>query len=90
MADLLYRVLKVSAIIAVCGVFMVAINILLGLMSVSLSYTIVGEVFGILSCCLPFDASVVFSAMASACAGVLAFLVASKIFDLTSWGINSA
>ena len=40
--------------------------------------------FHIISCCLPFDSNAVFGAIALAINGILAFLIASKIFNLTT------
>lgn len=89
MLDTLYRVLKITTIIAVCAVFMVAINAFIGLVSSIIFGGVVGEVIGIISCCLPFDAGFVFGGIATMISGVLAFMFARKIFDLTSWAINS-
>lgn len=89
MLDTLYRVLKITVIIAVCAVFMVAINALLGLVGAVVFGSVIGEVIGILSCCLPFDAAFVFGSIGTVITGILAFKLARKIFDLTSWGINS-
>lgn len=89
MLDTVFNILKVTAIIAVAGVFMVAINTLLSFLSSVVLGGIVTEIFGVISCCLPFDALAVFSAIVNALIAILAFMVAKKIFDLTSWSISA-
>lgn len=89
MLDTVFRILKITVIVAVCGVFMVAINSFLAFIGSLIFGTVIGEFFGILSCCMPFDALSVFGSLMTACTAILAFLIAKKIFDLTSWGINS-
>lgn len=90
MTDGLITFAKVSAIVACSLLFMVAINALLGLLGSWVSNTFIGEFFSMVSMYLPFNASVIFSSILTVCAGVLSFLVANKIFNLTSWSINSA
>lgn len=89
MADTIFRVLKITVIIAVVGVFMVAINTIFGLIASLTFGNVIGEVLGIISCCLPFNAVAVFASLANAIVAILAFMVARKIFDLTSWSISS-
>lgn len=89
MLDTVFNVLKVTAIVAVAAVFMVAINALLSLITNLIFGNVVGEVLAIISACLPFNALAVFGAMGTATVAILAFLIAKKIFDLTSWSISS-
>ena len=89
MLQTVFNILKVSAIVAVTGVFMVAINTLISLLSSVVFGGIVSEIFGVISCCLPFDALAVASALVNAMIAILAFMVARKIFDLTSWSISA-
>lgn len=89
MTETIFNILKVSVIIAVCAVFMIAINTIINLIATVVFSNVVGEVLGIISCCLPFNALAVFGAIGTATSGILAFLVAKKIFELTSWSISS-
>lgn len=89
MLDTIFNILKVTVIISICAVFMVAINALLTLVTSVLFGNVIGEVLAIISACLPFNALVVFGAIGSATVAILSFLIAKKIFDLTSWSISS-
>ena len=89
MADTAFRILKITAILAVVSTFMVAIHALVELIGSLVFHTVIGEFFAIVSACLPFDASLVFGAIGTATVAILSFLIAKKIFDLTSWSISS-
>lgn len=89
MLDSVFKVLKITVAVAVAAAFMVAINSLIGLITTIIFHNVIGEVLAILSACLPFNASAVFGALGTACAAILAFLIAKKIFDLTSWSIST-
>lgn len=89
MLDTVFNILKVSAIVAVSAVFMVAITNLLNLITSIIFGNVIGEIFGLISMYLPFNAGVVFGALGTATVAILSFLIAKKIFDLTSWGISS-
>lgn len=89
MLETVFRVLKITAIVVVCGVFMFAINALLTFISSLVFTSVIGEVFAIMSACLPFNALAVFGALGVATNVILSFLIAKKIFDLTSWSISS-
>lgn len=89
MIQTVFNILKVTAIIAVCAVFMVAINTLLNLI-VSIAFgNVIGEILALISMFLPFNALAVFGAIGTATVAILSFLIAKKIFDLTSWSISS-
>lgn len=89
MAETLFRILKITVIIGICAIFMVAINLLLGFVTEVVVGGVIGETIALVSMYLPFNASIVFGSILSAGIAITAFLVAKKIFDLTSWGINS-
>lgn len=89
MLDVIFNILKVTVIIAVTAVFMVAITNLLGLISSVIFGNIIGEILALISMYLPFNALVVFSSIGTATVAILAFLIAKKIFDLTSWSVSS-
>lgn len=77
-------VLKIVASVAIATVFAGAIVSLVGMLEAVIFGSIVGEVFGILSVCLPFNPAVVFGSINLIIIGILAFLVAKKVYELTS------
>lgn len=89
MLETVFNVLKVSVIVAIAAVFMVAINTLINLFSFVVVNSVVGEILTIISDCLPFNAAAVFGVLITAMEAILAFLIAKKIFDLTSWSVSS-
>lgn len=89
MIQTIFNILKISVIVAICALFMVAINALLSLIVSIIFGNIIGEILALVSMFLPFNALAVFGAIGTATVAILAFLIAKKIFDLTSWGISS-
>lgn len=89
MLDTVFNVLKVTAVIAVSAVFMVAIINLINLISILVFGNIIVEILALVSMYLPFNALAVFGAIGTATIAILSFLIAKKIFDLTSWSISS-
>lgn len=89
MIDTVFNILKVSVIVAVSAVFMLAITTLLNfIVSVAFGGIII-EFFALISMYLPFNALTVFGSIGTATIAILSFLIAKKIFDLTSWSISS-
>lgn len=84
MGELIVNGIKWGFFIAVGLVFMSAISTLLNLITSVAFGNVIGEVLGIISCCLPFNALAVFSAVGNVCSAILAFLIAQKIYNLTS------
>lgn len=89
MLDTVFRVLKITAIVGICAVFMVAITGLLNLITSIVFGNVIGEILALISMYLPFNALAVFGALGTATVAILSFLIAKKIFDLTSWSISS-
>lgn len=89
MIETVFNILKVTVIIAICAVFMVAITTLLNLITSIVFGNVIGEIFALISMFLPFNALAVFGAIGTATVAILSFLIAKKIFDLTSWSISS-
>lgn len=89
MLDSVFTILKISVIIGLSAVFMIAISNLLMLITSIVFGNVIGEILGLVSMFLPFNASVVFGAIGSSTVAILSFLIAKKIFDLTSWSISS-
>lgn len=79
-----FVVIKILALVGFGILFATAIIALIGLFSSFVSTSIIGEVFAIISLCLPFDASVVFSGLVVGMEGIITFLIARKIYELTS------
>lgn len=89
MIETVFNILKVTVIIAICAVFMVAINALLALVTSLIFGNFVGEFLALISMYLPFNALLVFGSIGTAITAILSFLIAKKIFDLTSWSISA-
>lgn len=89
MLDAVFNILKVTVAIAVGAAFLVAINAIISLITSLIFGNVIGEVLVIISNCLPFDALAVFGALGTTTVSILAFMIAKKIFDLTSWSISS-
>lgn len=89
MGELIVNGIKLGLIIAIAGTFLVAINALIQTIGSIVFGGVIGEVFGIISCCLPFNASAVFQALGTSCSIILSFMVASKIWDLTVTAENA-
>lgn len=89
MVETIFHILKISVIVAVAAVFMIAINALIALITSVVFGNVIGEVLGLISMYLPFNALLVFGSIGTATVAILSFLIAKKIFDLTSWSISS-
>lgn len=89
MGEMIKFGIKLALAISLGLAFMVAITTLLNLITTVVFDNVIGEVLGLISCCLPFNALSVFSAIGTASSAILAFLVAKKIFELggnlTTW-----
>ena len=89
MIDGVLNLLKVTVVISIAFVFGVAITTIINLITNVVFGNIIGEILGLISMYLPFNAFAVFGSLASATVAILTFLIAKKIFDLTSWSISS-
>lgn len=89
MIQTVFNILKIAVIVAICAIFMVAINALISLIVSIIFGNVIGEILALVSMFLPFNALAVFGAIGTATIAILAFLIAKKIFDLTSWGISA-
>ena len=77
-------VIKIVVSIAVAVTFATALITLLGFIQSVIYGSIVGEFFALVSMCLPFNAGTVFNAVLVVIDCITAFLVARKVYDLTS------
>ena len=89
MLDTVFNILKITVIVAIAAIFMVAIMNLLNLIVSVIFGNIIGEILGLISMFLPFNALSVFGALGTATVAILSFLIAKKIFDLTSWSVSA-
>lgn len=83
MGDMIVYGIKIALIIATAVAFMTAIATLIGLLQDLVFGGVVQEVLALISACLPFDAGAVFGAMGTVVNGILSFMIAAKIWDLT-------
>lgn len=88
MGDLIVNGIKWTFIISLSLVFVTAIHNLLSLLTLSIFGDIISDVFHVISCCLPFNAFAVFGAIETSMSAVLTFLIAQKIYNLTSQHIT--
>lgn len=88
MGEMIKFGVKLALVIAVATTFFVAITTIINLLTTVLFDNIIGEVLGIMSACLPFNALAVFSAIGTSSAAILSFLIAQKIFNLTGGAIS--
>lgn len=89
MLDTVFNILKVTVVIAISATFGVAITGLVNLIANVVFGNVIGEIFALISMYLPFNPFAVFGSIASALVAILTFMIAKKIFDLTSWSISS-
>lgn len=89
MIDTVFHILKVTVVITIAAVFALAIQSFLNLITSLVFGGIITEVLTLISMYLPFNAAAVFGSIATALTGILTFLIAKKIFDLTSWSVSS-
>ena len=83
MGELIVNGIKWAFYISIGLAFMTAISSLLNLITEVVFGNVIGEILGIISCCLPFNALAVFSAIGTVCSAILSFLIAQKIWELT-------
>ena len=78
------KVIVIAASISFALVFSASIMALLSMVSNVASQSIVGEVFGIVSMCLPFNMMFIWSQILLIIDGIIIFLVAKKTWELVS------
>lgn len=83
MGNMIVYGIKIGIAIAVGVTFATAIATLLNLLTQFVFGGVITEVFNIISMCLPFDASKVFGALGTVIIGILSFIVAKKLYELT-------
>lgn len=78
------KIVVISASIFFATAFASAIISIINQLSMVVATSVVGEVFSVVSMCLPFDISVVFAGVLLAIDAILLFLVAKKTWELVS------
>lgn len=81
-AAILIAKIVVAASMAI--LFGAAILALIGFLSHVVYNSVVGDFFRLISVCLPFNPSIVFGAILAVADGILAFLVAQKVYELST------
>lgn len=89
MLDAVFNILKITVIVFISATFLLAIYNLINFIQALIFGNIMGEFFQLISMYLPFNASAVFGSFGLAIAAITSFLVAKKIFDLTSWSVSA-
>lgn len=88
MGEMIKFGVKLALVTIVATTFFTAITTIINLLTTIVFNNVIGEVLGIMSACLPFNALAVFSAIGTSAAAILSFLVAQKIFNLTKNSLN--
>lgn len=83
MGDTVVYALKIALAVACTMVFFSAILSVVSLLTSFITSGIVGEIFGLMSVFLPFDAALFFGGIDITLTAILSFLVGRKIWDLT-------
>lgn len=83
-ASNIYNVLKYLIIVSLTLTLSLSILNLIKLFTGFIFGSVVGEVLSIISLSLPFDALAVFGSIFTAITGIGAFMIANKIYALTS------
>lgn len=82
MGESIVYAIKTALIVAFTAVFITAIvNITVTIVEFTGS-TVLGEIMGIISMCLPFDVLAVFTAILSALDVIITFIVARKVYEI--------
>lgn len=89
MGDLIKFGVKVAGVVSVALIFATAITTIINFLVNISGASLIREVIGLISCCLPFDASAVFGGIYGIMVSILGFLVARKIFNLTMDGLSA-
>lgn len=89
MIDTVFNILKITVVIAIAAVFMVTINTFITFIGQVIFGGFISEFFALISMYLPFNALSVFGAIGTATVAILSFMIAKKIFDLSSWSISA-
>lgn len=82
--SVIITVFKIIASVSFAVIFAGVILTLMGMVQQAVMTSVVGEVFGILSMCLPFSPATIFGGLWLICDGILTFLIGRKTYILVS------
>lgn len=83
MGESLVYAIKIALAVACTMAFVVAIITLMSFLISLATSTVLGEVFGLISVYLPFNPATIFGSVSATIVGIIAFLIARKVWDLT-------
>lgn len=83
MGESVVYAIKIAVAVSVTMAFVTAVIALISFLSSLVTSSVLGEVFGLISVYLPFNPATIFGTISSTIIGIIAFLVARKIWDLT-------
>lgn len=89
MGDVISAALKTAFIVTVTGVFLTAVISLTSLIVSFGQSTILGEILGVISMCVPFDLNAVIVALMSAFDALIVFQVAKKTWTTVTHGVEA-
>lgn len=84
MGNSIVYAIKIALAVAATMAFVAAILVILSFLISLGTSSVLGEVFGLISVYLPFSPATVFGTVSATIVAILAFLVARKVWDLTS------
>lgn len=90
MGETILYAIKIGLIVAAVVLFVAATTQMFNFVVAFASASIIGEVFGIISMCLPFNALAVFTSLFAAFDVVLAWVLARKLFSINRKAQESA
>lgn len=77
-------IVKIVVAASLAIAFAVAIGTLFGFLTHVVYNSVVGDFFRLISVCLPFNPSIVFGAILAVLDGIVIFLVAQKVYELST------
>lgn len=81
-AGVVFTIVKFLLLLTFGYTFFIAIKTLLDFVSNLVASSVIGEVFGLISVYLPFNASAVFGSIFTVTAAIFAFLISRKVFNM--------
>lgn len=90
MGETILYAIKIGLIVVAVGLFIAATTQMFNFIVAFTSASVIGEVLGIISMCLPFNALSVFTSLFAAFDVVLAWVLARKIFSINRKAQESA
>lgn len=83
MGESLVYTIKIALAVAASMAFVVAIITLMSFIISLGTSSILGEIFGLISVYLPFNPALIFGTISTTIIGIIAFLIARKVWNIT-------